>query len=170
MAVVVSLAVGYFAGREHLKYEFRSALADAAQGFRQALSGGAPAKPSKQVAAREQPIVPTLVQKGFRDEEYGQDTITLAVDFANRTGRDIRAFDGSLMFTDLLGNSILTAKVAINEPVAAGATYSWSGGISYNQFIAAHQSLRDAELQNMKIQLQTEKVLFSDGQTKEYDQ
>lgn len=167
-AVVISLTVGYFAGREHLKYEFRSALADAAQGFRKALAGELPAKPSKPPETREQPIVPTLVKKGFREEEYGQDTITLAVDFSNRTGQDIRAFDGSLILTDLLENRILTAKIAVNDPIPAGSTYSWSGGISYNQFIESHQSLRNADVENMKAQLHVGKVLFSDGQTKDY--
>lgn len=35
---VVSLAIGYFAGREHLKYEMRSAFSTAAEELKQGLS------------------------------------------------------------------------------------------------------------------------------------
>lgn len=172
LSIAVSLAIGYFAGREHLKYELRTAFEGAAQGFRRALGGEAPPPPkaSKPASKLEQPIAPLLKQKGFDEGQYGQDTITLKIDFSNRTGRDIRAFDGNLIFTDLLDNQILSAKVAINEFVPAGGTYAWSGGISYNQFIDNHERLRGAEIQNMKVVLSTNKVLFADGEVKEYGQ
>ncbi|KFB74490.1 MAG: hypothetical protein AW09_000201 [Candidatus Accumulibacter phosphatis] len=170
-SVAASLVVGYFAGREHVKYELRSAFEDAAQGIRRLFTGDTPPKVDapKPAAQREQPIVPSLVRKGFREGEYGRNAITFTVRFSNRTGKDIRAFDGNLVFTDLLGNEIHSAKLAINEPVTNGATYSWDGELSYNQFMSAHERLKGAEVENMKTLLVTKKVLFSDGEIKEYD-
>jgi hypothetical protein len=169
-SVAASFVVGYLAGREHIKYELRSAFADAAQGIKRAFGGDAPSSPSKPKASaqREQPIVPSLLRKSFREGEYGRNAITFTVEFSNKTGRDVRAFDGNLVFTDLLGNEIHSAKLAINDPVAAGESLSWDGELSYNQFISAHERLRGAEVENMKIILVTQKVLFTDGEVKEY--
>jgi len=171
-AVVASLVVGYVAGREHVKYELRSAMSDAVEGFKRGLAGGPPppaAKP-KVKASKEQPIVGKLVRKGYHEGEYGRGAITFTVDFTNQTGKPVRAFDGVLTFTDLLGNEIYGAKFAINDPIAVGGSYEWDGKLDYNQFISEHERLRNAEPENMKLVLTTKKILFDDGQVKDFGQ
>jgi hypothetical protein len=171
-AIGASLLVGYFAGREHVKYEIRSVFEGAAEGISRRLNGGTP-KPiakSKVAAAKDQPIAAKLMRKGFYEGEYGRNAVTFTVEFVNRTGKPVRAFDGALTFTDLLGNEIYSAKLAINDPIAAGATYAWDGKLDFNQFMADHERLKNAEPQNLKLVLVTKKVLFDDGQVKEYDQ
>jgi hypothetical protein len=49
MALAIGLVVGYFAGREHVKYQMRTALTDAAQAFAEGFGkslGGATSAPS----------------------------------------------------------------------------------------------------------------------------
>lgn len=110
------------------------------------------------------PLTTTLAAKDFVSGEYGQAEITFALDFHNKSGRAIRAFDGAATFTDLLGNSILQSKIAINDPVPGYGTLNWRGKIDYNQFIDRHERLRNEPYQNLKIRFELKKVLYDDGE------
>jgi hypothetical protein len=55
------------------------------------------------------------IREAIRQKGTFEDYITLVVTFRNVTGKDIRAFDGVLMFADLLDNEVLTSHVAIDE-------------------------------------------------------
>ena len=188
---LLGLFIGFFVGREYLKYELRSAFSSAVGDFKKDLttlgSGGTPsprpltakpaetklAPPSSMPAPKESPPVEiVLIKKGFKpnnlEAQDFEDDITLSLDIKNLSGRNIRAFDGVVHFTDLLGNEIMPMKLAINEPIAAGSSLNWDGGIRYNQFSEADQRLRAAASQNMKLNFVVAKVLFADGTTKEY--
>lgn len=113
-----------------------------------------------------------LRNKAFQQANYRegiQNAITIEVAFRNLSGKDIRAFDGLLKFTDLLDNKIYLARVAINDPVAASATLEWAGEIPYNQFDESLQHLKKEDFANLKIYFKIRKVLFADGNTKEFD-
>jgi hypothetical protein len=118
------------------------------------------------------PLQITLVSKGFkaRNIQAGdfEDDITIQIAITNVLDKDIRAFDGVLTFTDLLDNKIMSSKIAINEPLKAGAILNWIGSIRYNQFEGEHQRLRNEPQTNLKIRFATRKILFADGTTKEY--
>jgi hypothetical protein len=177
----MGLVIGYFAGREHIKYELRTAFQSAAQQVQQQLAGitkpavtapaqTAPVPPSK--PAEPSPLSITLVTKGFHasNPQAGdfEDDITFKLSFKNPTGKDIRAFDGTLTFTDLLDNEVLSSDLAINDPVPIGAPVSWEGGIKYNQFMDRHQRLLSMHKGNLKIVFAPHKILFADGTTNEY--
>jgi hypothetical protein len=102
------------------------------------------------------------------DEKMFQNVITIALAFTNITGKDIRAFDGVLEFTDLLDNEIHSARVVINEPVASGATLEWVGNIDYNKYIDSHKRLKNEKVENLKVYFKTRKILFTDGTTKDF--
>lgn len=176
-ALILGLVVGYFAGREHVKYEIRSAMAESLAGLgsifggRSEASSAAPTKPvasEPKAAPRESPITLRLVSKGFYEGKYGQDEITTAFEFANRTAADIRAFDGKIVVTDLLGNEIMQIGIAINELVKQGQTLEWKGSIDYNQFKSSHQRFRSEPQENLKVSFVVEKVLYSDGRLEEF--
>lgn len=173
-AVLASFVIGYFAGREHIKYEMRSAFADAAEGIKRAFGGGSqqPTDPPKKQATAPQasPIAPRLMRKGWQEGDYGRNAVTFAVEFSNLTGKDVRAFDGTVVFTDLLGNEIHGAKLAVNDRIAAGGAMTWEGKLDYNQFISSHERLRNAEIENMKVVYTVKRVMFEDGEVKEYAQ
>ena len=176
---VIALAAGYFAGREHVKYELRQTFQAAAEGMSKSIGAafgtGAPVerKPTLSVKPQESaPLAATLLSKRFREDNYAagvSDAITFDVDFNNLTGQEIRAFDGKVTFTDLLDNTILTAGVAINEVVPSGGSLRWSGEIDYNQFIDRHQRLRGEEFQNLKVVFEAKKILFTDGTVKQFE-
>ena len=114
----------------------------------------------------------SLVSKGFKDKNIRandfDDEITIELVIKNITDKDIRAFDGTLTFTDLLDNEILSSKLAINDPVQARSNLNWRGSVKYNQFMETHQRLRNAQQANLKIRFAPRKVLFVDGSAKEY--
>lgn len=176
VTLVIGLTIGYFAGREHIKYQMRSALTEAVVDIKNTLGaafGNNKAKGSEEKKSQEKvkkifPITVALVDKGWREGEYGQSSITFAIRITNSTGKDVRAFDGVLEFTDLLGNEILVTKLAINDPVISGQTLDWKGTIEYNQFMDQHRVLRYADQQNIKVRFTLQKTLFSDGTVKDF--
>ncbi|MCK1328630.1 DUF2939 domain-containing protein [Bradyrhizobium sp. CW9] len=113
------------------------------------------------------PFKVSLTRKGFKNSDPTnrdyEDDITFSVAIENTGQRNIRAFDGTLTFTDLLDNEIHSSVLAINEPVGGGATLVWNGRLKYNQFIDAHQRLRSASFENLKIKFIPRKLLFADG-------
>lgn len=177
-ALVVGLVVGYFAGREHVKYEIRSAMAESLAGLGAIFGGEAkpvadankpkPPSPAPQIAPKEAPVTAQLTHKGFVEGKYGQSQITTDFVFTNRSQADIRAFDGVIVVTDLLGNSIMRINIAVNELVKQGAVLDWSGGIDYNQFIDRHQRLRNEPQENLRISFEVKKVLYADGKLEQF--
>lgn len=119
-----------------------------------------------------QPIQIFLLEKGFKSANYRaqdyEDDITFVLSIKNVTAKDVRAFDGTLTFTDLLGNRILSSKLEINEVVGREATMNWHGSIKFNQFMDSHKRLRNEARDNLKITFATRKVLFTDGTVKDY--
>jgi hypothetical protein len=112
-----------------------------------------------------------LREKNYRqdNERLFQNVITFALAFTNITGKDIRAFDGVIRFTDLLDNEIYSSQVAVNEPVASGATLEWTGSMHYNKYIDSHQHLKNETYENLKVYFKARKILFADGTTKEFE-
>ncbi len=177
-ALLLGLVIGYFAGREHVKYEIRSAMSQSLAGLGAIFSGNSKAAatspaptsvpPAPKAAAKESPVTATLVNKGFYEGKYGQDQITTDFTFANGTDSDIRAFDGVVVITDLLGNEIIRINMAVNEPVAKRQTLEWSGGVDYNQFKDSHQRFRTEPQENLKILFEIKKVLYADGKLEQF--
>lgn len=178
----VCLTVGYFAGREHLKYELRQTFIAASEKIKRDLSSTlrnnnisdskSNEKEYKPEEERQKPFSISLIKKGFMEHNYQanipSDAITFTIAFTNLTGKNIRAFDGRVIFTDLLGNEILIASLAINDPISADSKIEWDGQINFNQFIDHHQKLRSAEFANINIAFEAKKILFDDGSVEEY--
>jgi hypothetical protein len=126
---------------------------------------------SSQKVSEPSAFMVVLLEKKFIPADYENrilDAIKITIALTNLTGKDIRAFDGVLGFTDLLDNEIYSAPVAINKRIAANATLEWSGGIDCNRYIDSHQRLKNEDFENLKVYFKTRKILFSDGTTKEF--
>jgi len=159
---------GYFAGREHIKYEMRQALVSAFPGLDYSPRTSAPALPPAPTKPA-QFITATLISKRWRPSDYTatpsiSDAVEFAVTFRNSSDRALRAFDGVLRFEDLLGNEVISAKVEINDPVPARGELKWDGELDFNQFKPEHTKLRNADLQSLRTVLFPRKVLYADGQ------
>jgi hypothetical protein len=128
-------------------------------------------KTSTRDPSQPSPFQVVLRGKAFREADYPsrvEDAITIKVAFTNSSGKDVRAFDGVLGFTDLLDNNIYLARLAINEPVAAGAIFEWDGKVRYNRFEDSHRHLKNEKFENLKTYFEPRKILFADGTTKEF--
>jgi hypothetical protein len=129
----------------------------------------AEAKAKEEAAAAElrKAITLTVYDKGFiPSDPYNsryEDYITLKCTYQNVSGKDIRAFTGSVRFADLFDKEILTSGLTIDDPIKANDKATWSGTIKYNQFRDAHQSFRNAELANMKVTWIPKSIIFADG-------
>jgi Protein of unknown function (DUF2939)/GYF domain 2 len=142
------------------------------------LNSGATSKtgdtPSPTKAVEPTLIEVALLSKKYREADYRASpmvraAITLELSIVNKTDQTIRAFDGILTFTDLLDNELHSSKLTFNNPLAAGSTVKWSGGLDYNEFTDSHRRLRSEELQNIKIKFSPRKVLYAGGSTKEFN-
>ena len=96
------------------------------------------------------------------DGEY-ESYIVLRCTYRNTSGKDIRAFKGKILFTDLFDKQIFESGITIDDPIRAGATAKWTGTIKYNQFVDAHSALKNAELKNMKVVWNPISAIFTDG-------
>lgn len=156
----VCLVIGYFIGREHVKYELRHALQGAVEQLQTSLSSApssaTDAPPSaEKPKAGPAPITVALVTKGFSPKDLDaskfSEEVTFTLLFKNQTGKDIRAFDGVVEFTDLLGNHIDSVRFEINKSIAKASTLTYEGAVEYNQFEQNDQRLRAEDQQNLKI-------------------
>ncbi|WP_435102301.1 hypothetical protein [Arhodomonas sp. AD133] len=185
--MAIGIAVGYFAGREHLKYELRAAMADAWSGF----SLGDPFTDDTPPLDREQPepsasesssastptIGPTLpvklVAKEYRDMDLQRSSnpdehIYLELQMSNALGRDLRAFRGMLVLRDMLGDTITKLRLKDNTPREAGTTWLWRGATGYNPFGERDKALRNASIDNITVSFQLQKVVYADGSSEEF--
>ena len=177
------LLIGFLGGQEYDRYEIRSAFNSVADNFQKSLAGlntdsspnqepkaGEPTPAPKQ--SQPSPVDVEFVSKGFKaaDPENGdfEDDITLTLSFKDVSSKDIRAFDGTIEFTDLLGNPLKSVSLAINDPISADASNSWVGTIKYNQFEDDDQRLRNADSTNVKMTFVPGKVLFKDGSSTQF--
>jgi len=175
----VCLALGFFTGREELRYEMRSAMQTALRGASTLVGGSSlgeankPGPPRVSKPNEPAPLALTLRKKGFKASDPSaddfEDDITIELEIKNLTGKEIRAFDGIITFTDLLDNPIMSSDLAINERIQAGSTLIWDGAIKYNQFIDSHQRLRNEAQDNLKLMFTPKKILFEDGTVENYD-
>ncbi len=112
-------------------------------------------------------ILLTVYEKSFVPSNISagryEDHITFRTTYRNTSGKEIRAFRGSVRFTDLFGEEISNLRITIQEPIAAGAEADWNGAIEYNQFIDNHEKLRNTELENMRVQWVPRSIIFADG-------
>jgi hypothetical protein len=131
------------------------------------LAAEARAKEDALAAELRKAISLTVFEKRFlgSDAMAGryQDYITTKCVYENTSGKDIRAFNGSVRFTDLFDKPILESSLTITDPIKAGAKATWNGSINYNQFIDSHQSLRNTDLKDMKVVWIPKSIIYADG-------
>lgn len=131
------------------------------------LAGEAKAKEDALAAELRKATNLTVFKKGFlgSDAMAGryQDYITIECAYENTSGKDIRAFTGSVRFTDLFDKPIFESGLTISDAIKAGAKATWSGSIDYNQFVDSHRSLRNTDLKDMKVIWIPKSIIYADG-------
>jgi len=83
--------------------------------------------------------------------------------YENRSMKGIRAFEGRVVYKDVLGNTLEDVPLKVLTPIKAGE----KGEASDNLALMADGSLRDKKLDDLKIEWQPKKILFADGTSAE---
>lgn len=126
------------------------------------LAAEAKAKEEARAAELRRALNLTVFNKSFAEANY-QQYITIKCAYENTSPKDIRAFTGSVRFTDLFGKPIYESSLTISIPIKAGARATWDGSIPYNQFVHEQVNFRNTELKDMHILWLPKSVLFADG-------
>lgn len=176
IALVVGLVAGYFAGREHIKYELRSAMAQAFGGLRGDSQDPAKASAARQEAApaaaptekpRPQLVTVALKSKNFQARDFDKnilrDQILVELELSNQTDKPIKAFMGQLQFLDQFDRPIQRVNLTYEHGLAARETKPWKGGIDFNQFSSEDQRLATVDEKDLQVQLQIGQVIYADG-------
>lgn len=111
----------------------------------------------------------TLYEKGFYSGDF-QDYVTLRLMYENRSGKDMRAFRGTLQFNDLFGEEVQKAELKEDKILKAGETRRVDRSLPYNRFIEADRKLRSTALENLKVVWLPTTILFTDGTSLQVDE
>ena len=176
LTLLLAFAFGFLAGREHLKYEFREGMRQAAENIGNIFSKGSEPTPNKETSLktkivnvfREKPISAVMTNKSFVDNKY-DDAVTFDIRFENKSDRDIRGFNGTIIVSDILDNVLKRLNVKITDPISAHSSITWSGTMDYNQFVASDKALKNAEFKDIVIKFEPTKILYQNGETVEFE-
>ena len=118
------------------------------------------------IARLKNALTVTIFDKGYTEYDY-QEYITYKFAFENKTDKEITAFTGQIMFTDLFDKEIKSLNLTYDDGVAASSIKNYSATTDYNQFMNEDQLLKSKNLKQIKLVWKPEKVLFADGSTLE---
>lgn len=176
LIILVVFILGFFTGREYFRYEVRSAIQDTFQNVGQILGGESKGKPlahdlEPRKESKLQDNLPVeITNKGYElnsDSDY-DDKITFTLYIKNPYKKDIRAFNGLVVFTDILDNKVKNLNLAFKDGIIAGDTISWDGEMEYNPFIDSDKKLRRTLLKDIKVKIFLKKVIFTDGSIEDF--
>lgn len=175
---IVGLGLGYFAGREHVKYEIRSAMTQTASAITEAFQGSSPPPTSSKSSGstserntRSHDLIRAEVSnKRVREMDY-REWILWDVNYVpDKLEKPARSVKGVLEFADLFGEIKFQVRTTIDEPIAPGKPVREEGvGIDYNQFMDDHRWLLTTELANIKVGFSVLSILYTDGTVENFD-
>jgi hypothetical protein len=106
----------------------------------------------------------SLFEKGYSKYNY-QDYITYKFAFNNKSGKDVKAFTGKMIFSDLFDKEISSLNLTYDDGIPANSTINWDAQTDYNEFIDKDVTLRSKDIDDLKILWIPEKIIYSDGST-----
>ena len=118
------------------------------------------------------PLSITLLEKdAFLAAVEGQDNsnkVTLSVAFENLAVKPIRAFEGTLKFTDQLNKKIYSSRISVSAKIPQGASLKWDEHLDAGKLDDNGKRLLGEDRENLKADFQVKKVFFVDGSVKTY--
>lgn len=179
----LTAVVSYFIGREHVKYEIRQVFFGAADGFLKGMTGAmkplknldqdstsTPTQPKVKSDANKSNILTFPVKLNSKKiTEVGyRKTIDFSITIDNPMDRPIKAFEGRVLFKDVLGKLILGANLSYRDGINAKGSTTWNGEIEYNQFIDRHREISNIDIDKILTELEVYKVAYEDGTIEEF--
>lgn len=93
-----------------------------------------------------------------------EDSIALTIQFHNTGSKVVRAIKGFLAFNNQFGDRIYRVDLDVEQgSIAAGALYTSTYSIDYNQFEDDMVRLKNTDLANMRVQWVPLSIIFGDG-------
>lgn len=127
-------------------------------------------KAAKEEAERIQKLTEAVIvscfEKGFTKIDY-QDYITYKFVIQNKSDKAIRAVKGEITFTNLFDEEIKSLNFVYDQPIPAGQEVNWNASTDYNQFMDDDKTLKNKDLEDLKVVWSPEKIIFEDGTTLE---
>ncbi len=111
-------------------------------------------------------VMVTCVSKSYTEYDY-QEYITYKFVIENKTDRAIRAVKGSISFTNLFDDEINSLNFVYDELIEAKGKVTWNAQTEYNQFMDKDVTLKNKDLDDLKVIWEPLKVIFADGSTLE---
>jgi len=81
----------------------------------------------------------------------------------NNSDKPVVGVSGEIKFIDVFDKEIGAVGFRISEEIEPGKTVTWVGGRDYNQFVAEHRAVWNAEDGKYKTKFIPEAVVFKDG-------
>ena len=105
-----------------------------------------------------------LEEKSFSSGEW-QEYIIFRIICHNQTQKDIRAFKGRVIFTNLFDEEIDSLDFICEQVIPAGKSLNTEIKKEYHPYIEKDKQLKDKRLEDLKIHWITEKIIFTDNST-----
>jgi hypothetical protein len=93
-----------------------------------------------------------------------QDLLLMDFEYENKSEKDIRAFTGAVVFSDIFDRECFRVGLTVDKSIAAGKKVRENGRtLEMNQFNDAHKRLIATETENLHVRFEPESILFADG-------
>lgn len=103
-----------------------------------------------------------LVDKGYREISYDQ-YLTYEFVFRNNSDKDIRGFNGTLVFNDIFGETIKRIRISYDEGIEARGKTNYSASTEYNRYMSEDSKLRNKDLEDIVMEWEPATIIFTDG-------
>lgn len=118
-------------------------------------------------AAIDGAVTVTLLEKKQlpRDWEVRRisDTQVFRIGVHNKSEKEIAGVAGSIEFIDIFDKPFGAVSFSITENIKPGGEYVWTGSRDYNQFVAEHKAVWNAETGKFKTRFVPKAIVYSDG-------
>lgn len=118
-------------------------------------------------AAIDGAVTVTLLEKKQlpRDWEVRRisDTQVFRIGVHNKGEKEVAGVAGSIEFIDIFDKPFGAVSFSITENIKPGGEYVWTGSRDYNQFVADHKAVWNAETGKFKTRFVPKAVVYSDG-------
>ena len=96
-------------------------------------------------------------------------TALFKLEFTNNTRRDVTKFTGALYIKDPDGNRLGVYRIEYDKPVKAGGAAVIDYTIFYNVQVRETTFMREAPLQDLKLEYRVQYINYSDGNQQEIE-
>lgn len=107
----------------------------------------------------------TMIEKGY--ETLFGDYLYFDIRIENKTDKDIRAVKGAFQISDLFDAKIKGLNIVEDDVIPAHSIDTITYTIDYNKYKDDHVTLRNKDMDDLKIVWNPEKIIFADGTTLE---